>query len=149
MKWVGITLIILTLAWGFQRIRPKPVMCDSVTIQTEQGTVLTAEVAQTAEAQAKGLAGRTSLAPHHGMLFLFSNSDDHTFWMKDTLIPLDILWLDNQVVIDRATLFPQEGTTVPSYTPKSKANAVLELNAGEADSLGLTTGSTVRWECQP
>lgn len=91
------------------------------------------EVAQSDSARAKGLSGRTKLDDNAGMLFVFETDDYHSFWMKNTLIPLEILWLDdNFKVIDKQEMAVEEDSAHPttSYTPKHPARYAIEINPG-------------------
>ena len=90
----------------------------------------------------KGLQQRTALPRDHGMLFIFPTSRVQPFWMKDTLIPLDIIWLDyaQRAVHIEENVPPCEQDPCPSYVPVGKALYVLEVNAGEAKRMGLQKG---------
>jgi len=87
---------------------------------------------------------RSHLDANSGMLFVFPKSDIQTFWMKDTLIPLDIVWLNNNRIVEMTTLQIPNGDTIPEYTPKNKANYVLELNAGEIIKNDFKVGDVVK-----
>lgn len=96
------------------------------------------EVVKNPAARAKGLGGRSDLCPQCGMLFIFEADGNHAFWMKDTLIPLDIIWLDKnwQVVDFVAFAQPQAGRPdeeLPVYRPKTPARYVLELPGGTVE----------------
>ena len=111
-----------------------------------------AEVVKSPAARAKGLGGRTDLCPQCGMLFIFETDNYHAFWMKDTLIPLDIIWLDKdwQVVDFTAFAQPQAGRPdeeLPIYRPKTPARYVLELPGGTVEKIrGFKIGSRVELE---
>ena len=105
------------------------------------------ELAITPEERQRGLMGRTSLAHDAGMLFVFEEERTLSFWMKGTLIPLDILFIDGeQRIVDIQTMVPEPGvptrnlTVYPSAEPAIYA---LEVNAGVAAELGLTVGMLV------
>ncbi len=110
------------------------------------------EIAQSPAARAKGLGGRTDLCPQCGMLFIFEADGNHAFWMKDTLIPLDIIWLDKdwQVVDFIAFAQPQAGRPnekLPVYRPKTPARYVLELPGGTVEKIrGFKIGSRMELE---
>jgi len=106
------------------------------------------ELADTPPLQARGLGGRAHLGANRGMLFVYAQRERHTFWMKDMLIPIDIIWLDNTRVvhIEHRVPPPAPGTPdwrLPTYRPPRPANLVLELPAGRAAALGLRVGSEV------
>ena len=88
---------------------------------------------------------RPSLRADRGMLFLFPDIDVHSFWMKDTLIPLDIIWIDDssRVVHVKANVPPCKADPCPSYTPSGAARYVLELAAGQAAAHGVVAGSQI------
>lgn len=121
---------------------PLTAPCATRRLTLPDGATMTVEVATTPESRARGLAGRRHLAAETGMLFVFPVRGVYPFWMKGTLVPLDIVWLDNNQVVDRATL-AAEGATTPSYTPRAAAAVVLELAAGEADRHGVMINAGV------
>ncbi len=105
------------------------------------GVSLRLELATTTAAQELGLGGRTSLPADYGMLFVFPHDDRYGFWMKDTLIPLDIFWLDDkgQVIWMENNLAT---TTYPDvFYPPTPAHYVLETSAGFAVMHGIATST--------
>jgi uncharacterized membrane protein (UPF0127 family) len=86
---------------------------------------------------------RSSLGADQGMLFVFAQSAPHRFWMKNTLIALDMIWLDyaRRVVHIAHNVPPCKIDPCPSYGPQHPAIYVLELNAGQAQRIGLAVGS--------
>ena len=105
------------------------------------GRIFRLEVARTPAERARGLMNRESLAQDSAMLFIFQEEAYRSFWMKNTLIPLDILYLDsNGVVVDVQTMTPQVGapdselTVYPSAAP---ARYAIEMNAGLAQKFGI------------
>ncbi len=100
------------------------------------------EVADNDAARIRGLQGRFSLPEGSGMLFVFPEQDLLNFWMKDTLIPLDIIWLDpaQQVVDVKAHVPPCQENPCPIYTPTGQALYVLEINAGAAQTYNIQSG---------
>ncbi|MEN2991782.1 DUF192 domain-containing protein [Tistrella sp. BH-R2-4] len=100
------------------------------------------EVARTSEARSMGLMFRSELDADHGMLFIFAEGTSPTMWMRNTYVPLDMLFLDAEgVVVDvAADTTPLSDTPIASKTP---ARAVLELNAGTARLLGIRPGDLV------
>lgn len=111
------------------------------------GAIYRVELARTAEELAQGLMFRESLAENTGMLFLFPHADDsHPFWMKNTLMPLDIIWLDpaGQVLFVSANTPPCKADPCPSYGPDFAIASVLEIAGGMAEKEKVTVGSTIR-----
>jgi uncharacterized protein len=95
-----------------------------------------------------GLMYRDQLPADRGMLFIFEQDDLWPFWMKNTYIPLDLIWLDKygKIVEVRADVQPCRSDPCPSYPPTQKGRAVLEVNAGFAKTHGLATGVQLRFE---
>lgn len=121
--------------------------CDRtprVIIEGARGTKASfeVEVADTPRERAFGLKYRTDLRPDQGMLFIFPEESVHVFWMKDTPLPLDMIFIDRnrQIVgIVRETRpFSTEGRSVD--TP---SQYVLEVRGGRADAVGLEIGDRV------
>lgn len=110
-----------------------------------KGQRFTVELAETAEKQALGLMFRDSLAADHGMLFLFPAESRRSFWMKNTRIPLDILYFDAdlRLVSVAADARPCRTPRCPSYPSAGPAMYVLELNSGKAAELGVQPGDTL------
>ncbi len=111
-----------------------------VTIKTH---TYAAELAATPEEREKGLSGRQSLAQDVGMLFVFDTPDQYGFWMKDTLIPLDIIWIgeDKRIVHIEKNIEPSTYPT--TFQPENDALYVLELNAGQAEKNFFAVGDEV------
>ncbi|HET9835608.1 MAG TPA: DUF192 domain-containing protein [Rhodanobacteraceae bacterium] len=106
------------------------------------GHRISVEIAADDASRAHGLMDRTSMPADHGMLFVFPNSAVQTFWMKDTLIPLDMLFLDahRKVVTVQANVPPCTSAPCPIYPSTQPARYVLELNGGAAAKLGTRVG---------
>ncbi|HEX7324595.1 MAG TPA: DUF192 domain-containing protein [Rhodanobacteraceae bacterium] len=102
------------------------------------------EVATTMAEREHGLMDRTSMPANHGMLFVFSQAEPLTFWMKNTLIPLDMLFFNSQrrIVSIQADAVPCKADPCKLYPSNVPARYVLELNAGTAAKLGLRVGDT-------
>lgn len=116
-----------------------------VTLAMARGRhVISAEVAVTMEEQAKGLMDRDSLAADAGMLFPFSPPRPASFWMKNTRIPLDIVFIraDGTVIRVAEKATPYSLAPIDSGEP---AAAVLELVGGRAAALGLKPGDRITW----
>ena len=101
------------------------------------------EIADTDVERAKGLMYRESLPRDRGMLFQFDEMAERSFWMKNTYIPLDIIYIasDGKIVSIARNTTPFSESPIPSFGP---ANGVLEINGGQAAELGIEPGDTVR-----
>jgi len=100
------------------------------------------EVVQTPQERTRGLQNRKALGKNEGMLFIFEKSQVQSFWMKDTFIPLDIIWMDRDknIVFLIPNVLPCETEQCPVYTPDKDSFYVLEVNAGVSIELGLGVG---------
>jgi uncharacterized membrane protein (UPF0127 family) len=129
---VGLTFGLFTACDGGQRGR-------FVKIFLPGGKAVTAELAVTDVERARGLMFREKLLPDQGMLFVFEDDDFHSFWMKNTLIPLDLVWLDaaRRVIHIEADVPPCREDPCPTYGPKIPARYVLELNSGSLAAWGV------------
>jgi uncharacterized protein len=103
------------------------------------------EIADNPLSRAQGLMHRDFLPADSGMLFIFQKPGTYTFWMKNTLIPLDIIWLNKEfeVIFINKNTPPCTANPCPSYGPREPASYVLELNSGEADKIDLAKGDTI------
>jgi len=101
------------------------------------------ELARSTADLRRGLQFRESLGEDEGMLFIFPHSGKHLFWMQDTLIPLDMIWIGygQNVVHIQENVPPCEEINCPLYGPKDQVPYVLEINAHRAAALGITKGS--------
>lgn len=108
---------------------------------------LAVEIADTPAEREKGLMNRTSLASDHGMLFIFENDGIYPFWMKNTLIPLDMIWIDSNkkivAIIENVPICPKTIVNCPTYSPGTYARYVLEVNAGVVKQVGAKVGDAV------
>ena len=101
------------------------------------------EVAKTPQEMAKGLMGRKHLREDEGMLFIFATEDYHAFWMKDTLIPLSIAFIDKEGRIVKIT--DMKPLTLESHSPPAPVLYALEMKKGWFSAKGIKVGDTVRF----
>ncbi len=107
-------------------------------------SVVRAEIADTPELRSRGLMFREHLNDAEGMLFVFDYEGRWSFWMKNTLIPLDIIWIDNNfriIHIEKAVPCVEE--TCVSYSPSAPARYVVEVNHGYTERNGVGIGDPV------
>ncbi|MDY6764302.1 MAG: DUF192 domain-containing protein, partial [Halobacteria archaeon] len=108
---------------------------------------VTLEIADSPEERRKGLMHRKSLGWRQGMIFVYSNEGDRAFWMKNTYIPLDMIFVDaNKTVINVEHADPQPNASdseLKRYRSEAPAQYVIEVNQGFADCFGIGKGTRV------
>lgn len=116
---------------------------SNVTINNHKYSV---EIANDDKSRQIGLSGRKSLDDNKGMLFIFDKKDKYSFWMKNTLIPLDMIFInDNKIVYIVKNAKPEKDTSgqLPIYTTPTEANYVLEVKGGQSDKNKFSAGDRV------
>ena len=142
-------VLLAALAACARQAKPAPAAMATarVTIDARAGARLTVtvEVARTPEQLQRGLMFRRELGADAGMLFVFPETGEHAFWMKNTLIPLDMIFLaeDGRIagIVERA-----EPLTEINRTAGGPSRYVLEVNGGWAAAHGVRPGDAVRFE---
>lgn len=111
------------------------------------GFVVAVEIAADDERRAQGLMYRDRLDPGHGMLFLFPHNTVLSFWMKNTRIPLDMIFLDSdrRIVGIVESAPPCKFDPCPSYGPNAIARYVLEVGGGQARAHELKKGDVLQF----
>lgn len=154
--WGAGLLVVLTLTLLSPRFLPNSQATPNPLIARAQTLPITAqalignmvinlEVARTLPEQSKGLMYRTELAPDRGMLFPFSPPQPVSFWMKNCLIALDMIFLNQGEVIGITANVPLcQENPCPVYPSPGLVDAVLEMGAGRAAELGLQVGDTIQ-----
>ncbi len=146
---VVILAVVLTM-----QVTSKPPLSDikdqNINISLN-GKPYSVEVVGTPQSRAKGLMNREKLDDNSGMLFVFDGTGIYPFWMKDTLIPLDMIWINqNKEIVhikENAQPCPTTiGAICNSIVPLKPALYVIELNAGDVQKLGLKTGDKIDFE---
>jgi len=97
------------------------------------------EIADSPEEQETGLMNREGLEQNRGMLFIFGAEDKYNFWMKNTLMPLDIIWIskENRIVCIKNNAQPCKTNPCEVFYPSEKAKYILEINGNTAEKMGL------------
>jgi len=112
------------------------------------GNIFNVEIADSEFSRLKGLRGRESLDENKGMLFLFEEKTSPVFWMKGVKFPLDLIWIDDDVIVGitenaiPAESIPAEGIKLYSLEDKP-VNKVLEINGGLSEKLNISIGDKV------
>lgn len=106
------------------------------------GRIVAAEIADTAQRVATGYMFRTEVGEGEGMIFVFPRPDIHTFYMKNTLVPLDMIWMDESfnVLYIQPSAPPCKADPCATYGPPRKAAYVLEVRGGAVAREGLKVG---------
>jgi hypothetical protein len=120
------------------------ISCSTVpTLHFDNGVSFEIELARTPEEQHTGLMNRESMPENHGMLFIFEENGTKTFWMKNTLIPLDMVFLDeNMTVVEIKTNVPPcTADPCETYPSEKPAIYVVELNAGVSEKKNIIVGA--------
>lgn len=148
--WFSILLLMIFSAYWLQKNGFKLSETSSQKAEVMQlgEKNINVEIVKSPEDLAKGLSGRDSLPVEQGMLFVMSKNSVPSFWMKDMKFPLDIIWInDNQVIeVSKNVSAPSGGTSaqdLPRYRPTKPIDYVLEVNEGFADKNGIKDGTAV------
>src|SRR5574341_604678 len=148
---LGAALLLSACACGERAAGPagRSATAARVVVETRRGGrhSVTVEVARSDAERARGLMFRASLADDAGMLFVFDETAEHPFWMKNTLIPLDMIFIGDEGrvvgVVSRAT----PGSLEPRSGGSSRF--VLEVVGGWAEAHGVAAGDQIRFEGVP
>jgi uncharacterized membrane protein (UPF0127 family) len=126
---------------------PERASGSRVVVETAAGArhAVTVEIARTDAERARGLMHRPSLAPDAGMLFLFDEPAVHAFWMKNTLIPLDMIFIGEDGRVSGIVARAVPGDLSPRAAG-GPSRYVLEVNGGWAEAHGVAPGDRVRFE---
>jgi uncharacterized protein len=140
--WAALSLVVLVALAAGGPARSDGL--EALQIVTATGTHdFEVEIAKDDASRARGLMDRRYMPADHGMLFEFDREAPEAFWMKDTYIPLDMIFISGAGVVTNiaANAEPLSERAIPSGPPCA---AVLELNGGEAAKIGLRVGDKVR-----
>ena len=131
--------LLLSLAWASTGASQESVKIPLYIKQIE----IRVEVAKTPEQRTVGLMGRDHLGKDEGMFFIFETEDFHSFWMKDTRIPLSIAFIDKDGKIVRIT--DMKPLTLESHPPPKRILYALEMNKGWFLAHGIKVGDILRF----
>jgi len=143
---LGVAVFIAAVGFLTQRLQNNKVQSKEISIGSVKIQV---EIANSESLRQKGLGGRKSLAENSGMLFVFDQKDIFPgFWMKDMLISIDIIWINDGTVakIDKNIEPPAPGTVdsqLKLYRPDTPIDYVLEVRAGFSDKNSIGIGDSV------
>ena len=116
-----------------------------ISIQTrDKNVIINVEIADDKNERANGLMYRENLEENSGMIFVFDQEESIAFWMKNTLIPLDMIFIDKELkIVDIKNAVPCKADPCPLYKPENAVKYVLEVNYGFSKSNGVSTGDNV------
>ena len=147
MSMKFLLLILAVILVGCSNYVQEGYTSGTVTIENSESKKyeFEVEVPLTRDGFLQGLMFRESFEMNRGMLFMFADSAERTFWMKDTLIPLDMLFIDDNFVIRRIHhAIPCEELPCASYGSGVPVMFVLEINGGLTNELNIKEGGAVK-----
>lgn len=143
-KIILIVIVIISVYFIFKVLFSPKFQTINVDIK---GRSFSLEIAKTLPQITRGLGGRSRLCPNCGMIFVFKSPQTLSFWMKNTLIPLDIIFLNSEgKVINFFTALPEPGIPdkkLKIFQSSSPSSFALELPAGTAQILNLVPGDQI------
>lgn len=144
LRWLTAAILLMTASTpAFAQQAQTGLPTEPLTIRSgDTMHEFVAEIAATDSQRAKGLMFRKQMSATTGMLFIFESEGERYFWMKNTPLPLDIIYIasDGTIVSIAADTTPFSESVIPSGAP---AKYALELNAGTAVRLGIKAGDIV------
>jgi len=148
--WLVTSLVIAVGLLASNTQAARAAGSDLVSIQTPSGVTIKAEVADTPLKRSMGLMYRDHLEKNHGMLFFFGQPQAWNFWMKNTKMALDLIWIDSKkrvTHIERnVPICTKSDDSCPQYRPNSDdAIYVLEIAGGTVDGYKIEKGSKLQF----
>lgn len=109
-------------------------------------TIIPVEIVDTKPKQIQGLSDRKELEKNSGMLFIFQSKEIRRFWMKNMHFPLDIIWINDNKIVNISKDLPPKGETPDNtYSSETEVNYVLEVNAGFCNDKGIEIGNDIEF----
>lgn len=145
-KYLPVIIVIITIGLVYRLLSKNPTNNSTINLNIKNEK-FNLEIAKTLTQKSRGLSNRSSLCSNCGMIFVYQKEGTYPFWMKDTLIPLDIIWISNQgVITDIVTANPQPNTPITKltlYQNTKPAQYIIELNAGRCREIELQAGNQI------
>lgn len=139
-KYIVLIILVLIALFSFLFYTKHPL---SGTVKINN-TTFVVDLAVTSLEKEKGLGYRKTLAPKHGMLFVYDHKELYPFWMKGMNFPLDFIWLDGNKIVDiTKNVQPADGLNMHVVKPLFPVDKILEVNAGEVEAYNIQVGDTV------
>ena len=141
-KWIVVGILVVLGIVFAANYQDNPVQELEIKEICFEENCFNVEIADSKEERALGLMNREKLCEDCGMLFVYPEEGDYKFWMKNTLIPLDIIWMDsNYNVLHIAEAVPCVTEQCELYGPSEDSIYILEINSGKSNEIGLTENS--------
>lgn len=153
IKFFIILLLAVSIIYGIYFLIPNPLRTDSIKKESSDRPLfsllikdksLRVELAKSEEEKIRGLSGRETLEEDKGMFFIFDKPGFYSFWMKDMLFPIDIIWIDENYRIVDITENALPESFPATFQPKTPAKFVLEVNAGWAEKNDIQINDTIK-----
>lgn len=138
---LGIAVLVACAMVALVAVKRAEAPSDVAATVRAEALPATIEVADTPAARTQGLSGRESVPDDYGMLFVFDFPDEHSFWMKDMQVPIDIIWISEEGRIVYITHELAPDTYPTQFAPPAPARYVLETRAGYARERGWEIGT--------
>lgn len=146
MKRLLFLICFVCSACSFSSVSKESSESSKVIIHSSNGPIeVIVEIADTSVLRSQGLMFRDYLDRHHGMLFVFDKEQEVSFWMKNTYIPLDMIFVDanSHIVHIEKNVPPCKTESCPLYSSLQKVQFVIETNAGFCDAYSVEIGNTI------
>jgi len=144
---VLLVVILAVLIWWLWQGKSAALPQSKVIIGQQTFNV---EIVDEPQEMIRGLSGRASLAKNHGLLFVYTNKNYLTFWMKDMNFPIDLLWIDGDKIAGmEKNMLPEPGVVDDSlkrYSSPQPVNQVLEIPAGSIDAANIKVGDIIKFD---
>lgn len=138
--------MVFAVGCGGPGVTTPPRTVDVTLTQGSSSIVVRAEIAASPVERGEGLMGRRSVPPGTGMLFVFPSQVHSGFYMKDTLVPLDIAFISEGRVVEVRMMTPCKSNPCPVTTPAFFYEHALEVAAGTFERAGISAGAAVTFE---
>jgi len=135
---ISVAIVLAVLSFLVVKINPAKTVGNNLCFNQ---TCFKVEIASATNDRQTGLMNRDSLDQDKGMLFVFDKEGNYPIWMKNTKFPLDVIWINKDgKVVDVQTLSPCTSGSCPSFSAKSNAKYILEINSGLASKDNIKIG---------
>jgi uncharacterized membrane protein (UPF0127 family) len=149
---VAVFIVVVSVLAPQNPVPENPSQDSTALFHTSSGSVeVVVEIAHSPEERSQGLMFRESLPENSGMLFIFDEEAVRTFWMKNTLIPLDMIFIDSgmSIIHIEKDVRPCESDPCSTYSSQLPAQYVIEVNAGFSEKNSMDIGDSLEFSLSP